>query len=127
MAFSLSSIGDWVKTEMWLRKLSKDYYLQILDEKAKEGVEALRAATPKRTGKTANSWTYTVKHTDATTTIVWENTNLTSQGDPVAILLQFGHGTGTGGYVQGQDYINPALQPVFDDIVDAVCKVVKEL
>lgn len=127
MAFRFRTIGTWKKTLEWLRKLDEEDYLKILDGLAQKGIQALRAATPRDTGRTAESWTYEIKREDGKTTIIWKNTNVTYQGDPVAILLQYGHGTGTGGYVVGRDYINPAIKPVFDDISEEVAKVVNSL
>ena len=111
-------------TGKWLNKLSRKDHLKELDKYARQGVEALASATPVRTGLTAASWTYTIEHSSSQTSIYWMNTNVTHQGQPIAILLQYGHGTGTGGYVMGQDYINPAMKSVFDDIADGVWKVV---
>lgn len=86
----------------------------------------MSSATPKDSGETASSWNYKIETANGRTSISWYNTNLTKDGDPIAILLQYGHGTGTGGYVQGRDYINPAIQPIFDNIADQVWKVVTE-
>lgn len=122
-----SKIGEWKKTREWLRKLDEEAYLKILDSCGERGVRALAAATPVDTGRTAASWSYRVERDSTHTVISWHNDHLTSQGDPVAILLQYGHGTGTGGYVQGRDYINPAIRPVFDDISDEVWKAVQSL
>ena len=113
--------GDWKNT---LDYLSKDHMANIdnlLDEYAKKGVEALSAATPVRTGKTASSWSYNIykKHNGAI--IEWVNTN-SHKGKNIAILIQYGHGTGWGGYVPGIDYINPALRPIFDELTGVVWK-----
>lgn len=108
----------------WLTGLSKGDYLDVLDKCGKKGVEALQAATPVRTGLTAASWSYDVNRSRTHTTITWSNANVTRDGHPIAIMLQLGHGTGTGGYVVGRDYINPAMKPVFDEIEDEVWKVV---
>ena len=88
------------------------------------GVEALQANTPVRTGLTAASWTYEIERSQGRTSIYWVNNNVTNQGQPIAILLQYGHGTGTGGYVIGRDYINPSMKSVFDEIEDGVWRVV---
>ncbi len=114
------------KTEKYLEKLQRKEYFDVLDRLGQEGVSALSSATPVRTGKTASSWTYEVNVGSGKTTICWINDNVTRDGDPIAILLQYGHGTGTGGYVVGQDYINPAIRPVFDNIADTVWKAVVE-
>lgn len=107
----------------WLNRLEKKEYLEILDRCAKEGISALEANTPVRTGLTAASWSYEIEQTSTHTTIHWKNTNVTRDGQPIAILLQYGHGTGTGGYVVGIDYINPAMKHVFDSISKQVWEV----
>lgn len=96
--------------------LDRDY-LNVLDQFGKIGVEALSASTPVDSGETAQSWTYEIERTRDRTTISWLNTN-TNEGVNIALILQYGHGTGTGGYVQGRDYINPAMRPVFDKIAE---------
>lgn len=125
--FSLKYKQQGPKTEKYLEKLQRKDYLRILNSCAEKGVQALANATPKRTGKTAASWSYEISSGGGMTTIYWKNDNVTRDGDPIAIMLQYGHGTGTGGYVVGRDYINPAIQPVFDNIADEVWKVVTEL
>ena len=95
----------------------------VLDRYGRQGVAALQMYTPKDSGETANSWKYEIFNLG----IAWSNTNVTSNGTPVAILLQYGHGTKNGGYVQGRDYINPALQPIFDEIADNCWKEVENL
>lgn len=95
----------------------------VLDRYGRQGVAALQMYTPKDSGETANSWKYEIFNLG----IAWSNTNVTSNGTPIAILLQYGHGTKNGGYVQGRDYINPALQPIFDEIADNCWKEVENL
>ena len=95
----------------------------VLDRYGRQGVAALQMYTPKDSGETANSWKYEIFNFG----IAWSNTNVTGNGTPVAILLQYGHGTKNGGYVQGRDYINPALQPIFDEIADNCWKEVENL
>ena len=95
----------------------------VLDKYGRQGVAALQMYTPKDSGETANSWKYEIFNLG----IAWSNTNVTDNGTPVAILLQYGHGTKNGGYVQGRDYINPALQPIFDEIADNCWKEVENL
>lgn len=107
--------GNYNGVRKFLNHISNADYLNILDDYGKLGVAALQAYTPKDTGLTANSWTYEIEHNEETTKIAWYNTNI-QNGMPIAIMLQYGHGTGTGGYVQGVDYINPAMQPIFDAI-----------
>lgn len=90
-------------------------YVNLLEKYAIKGVEALSLATPEDTGKTAASWTYDIRRTSSGLAIVWRNTNIVN-GVPIAVILQYGHATGTGGYVEGRDYINPAIRPIFDKI-----------
>lgn len=109
--------GSFDKTEKFLKKNLKldDAAKRILVKYAERGLVALKAATPVDTGKTANSWYYEIESQNGTTKIVWKNSNIVN-GIPIAIILQYGHETGTGGYVQGLDYINPALKSVFESI-----------
>ena len=115
------------KTEKYLEKLMRKDHFKVLEKLAQEGVSALAEATPKDTGKTAASWSYEIVLEGTTVSIYWINDNVTRDGDPIAILLQYGHGTGTGGYVVGRDYINPAIRPVFDNIADEVWEVMTGL
>ena len=113
--------GGWDRTESFLKRAIRLNIAQRLQAAAAEGIAALAAATPKESGLTANSWTAEVTIGANGFTIEWQNTHVVS-GVPIAIILQYGHGTGTGGYVQGRDYINPAIQPVFDKIADEIWK-----
>ena len=113
--------GNYNSLRKFLNRITDKNYLNILDQYGQEGVEALRAATPKDTGLTASSWEYEIVHTEDTTRISWYNTNV-NDGVPIAIILQYGHGTGTGGFVQGIDYINPAMKPIFEKISNEVWK-----
>lgn len=123
---SFTTGGSTRKTKTFLDRLgSQDFYSGI-ESLAQRGVAALRAATPVDSGLTAASWSYEIKVTNSSATITWLNTNV-NNGVNVAILLQYGHGTGTGGYVSGRDYINPAIQPIFDSISDEVWKKVTSL
>jgi hypothetical protein len=115
--------GSTKRTEAFLRKMSKGGLFNSLDASAREGVSALIAGTPVDSGLAADSWNYEIENTRNSVTIKWTNNDV-ENGFPVAIMLQYGHGTGTGGYVQGQDYINPAMKPVFDRIADQVWKAV---
>lgn len=117
--------GDHSKTKKWLDRLKHQKFLNNLEKYGQWGVDALAEATPKRTGKTAASWGYTITRKGHTVEIVWTNSNK-SEGENIALLIQTGHGTGRGTYVQGRDYINPALQPIFDKIADAAWKEVTE-
>lgn len=119
----VTSSGSFKKTFNFLDSMSRNDIFRSLDRYGREGVSALAAATPVDTGLTASSWTYEITKSGNSYTIIWRNTN-TVDGRPVAILIQYGHGTGTGGYVQGRDYINPVIQPLFDRIADDVWKAV---
>ena len=110
--------GDFSKTTNFLRKASKIDIRRILDKYGRLGVSALAAATPVESGLTASSWDYVIEVSRSSATITWTNSHI-NKGVPIAIILQYGHGTGTGGWVQGRDYINPAIQPIFDDIADS--------
>jgi hypothetical protein len=123
MRVSINAKGDLKRTKDFLLKMSKGDLFRNLDGLAQEGVAALSAATPKDSGGTANSWSYEVKVGLRSSTITWMNTH-TENGFPVALMLQYGHGTGTGGWVSGRDYINPTIKPVFDKIADEAWKVV---
>ena len=119
--------GSTKRTENFVQALKQRKEFKVLDACAKKGVEALRVNTPKDSGLTAASWDYEISVGSDTTTIVWTNSNIVNGWFPVAIMLQLGHGTGTGGYVQGVDYINPAIKPVFDEIANTVWEVVRSL
>ena len=115
--------GGFTKTERFLNRMKRREYLTVLDEFGRDGVQALRNATPVDSGATAEAWDYEIKRTRNYTEIVWTNSNI-NDGVPIAVILQYGHGTGTGGYVQGRDYINSAIRPVFDKIAEKAWKVV---
>lgn len=115
--------GGFTKTERFLNRMKRREYLNVLDEFGRDGVQALRNATPVDSGATAEAWDYEIKRTRNYTEIVWTNSNI-NDGVPIAVVLQYGHGTGTGGYVQGRDYINPAIRPIFDKIAEKAWKVV---
>lgn len=109
--------GDFSKTFRFLRKLKQKKFIKKLNEYGRMGVEALSAATPVRSGLTAASWGYILEYNGDNVSIIWTNTN-NNHGVYIAVLLQYGHGTRNGGYVVGRDYINPAMQPVFDKIAE---------
>lgn len=113
--------GNLKKTTKFLERTLKGDYLKNLDKFGREGVAALALATPVDTGKTAESWGYRIEKTSDGTKIVWTNSNV-NKGINIAIILQYGHGTRNGGYVQGRDYINPAIRPIFDKIADDAWK-----
>ena len=121
MRYEWTHTGDWSKTQKFLNRIIGKKYLNILSEYGQKGVAALSAATPADTGKTATSWNYEIVQSTGQTEIHWINSNV-NKGVNIAIILQYGHGTGTGGYVQGRDYINPALRPVFDEMADSIWK-----
>lgn len=118
------SKGNFRKTESFLKRLLKGDIFSDLDRYGQMGVEALSESTPIDTGLTAKSWQYRIINDTNRPGIEWYNTN-TVNGTPVAIMIQYGHGTGTGGYVNGRDYINPAMRPIFDKIADEIWKKVK--
>ena len=122
----VTSQGDFSKTQKFLAKLARPNIIERLKAYGSMGVDALSAATPKDSGKTAGSWGYEVKQSGKTYLIIWTNTNVV-QGVPIAVILQYGHGTGTGGYVKGRDYINPAIQPIMNRIAEDVWKVVSSV
>ena len=107
--------GDFSTVTSWMERLKEILKLGKLDRYGREGVNALQSATPVDSGLTASSWTYEIQNDGESATIEWHNTNV-NKGVNIAIILQMGHGTRNGGYVQGRDYINPAIQPVFDKI-----------
>lgn len=113
--------GDFGKTESFLNRAAKGDISPQIEAYGNLGVQALQAATPMDSGETARSWYYEVKRKPGQIRIIWKNSHIV-KGVPIAIILQYGHGTGTGGYVQGRDYINPAIQPVFDQIVKEIEK-----
>jgi hypothetical protein len=110
--------GNLKKTYRFLEKASKQEFYNKLEAYGREGVQALASATPIDSGETAQSWGYEITRTKDSVTITWTNSNVID-GVPVAILLQYGHGTRNGGYVQGRDYINPAIRPIFDKIAES--------
>lgn len=118
--------GDFSKLTNYLERVKEAAKLGVLDKYGQEGVAALSSATPVDTGRTANSWSYKVEHQNGSSSINFYNSNY-NNGVNIAIILQYGHGTGTGGWVAGRDYINPAIQPVFDKIADEAWKEVTKL
>lgn len=117
--------GSFKNTEDFLKRMQKQTEFDSLELYAQQGVNALKSVTPRDTEKTANSWSYRITKSKGKIKIEWLNSNITSEGTPVVILLQYGHGTGTGGYVRGQDFINPAIKPIFDEIEENVWKEVQ--
>lgn len=123
---SFKQKGDFSKTEKFLKKSFGRDYIDVLEKYAQQGVAALSAATPIDSGRTAVSWEYEIIQNDSSISIVWKNTNV-NKGVNIALILQYGHGTRNGGYVSGRDYINPALQPIFDKMADAAWKEVTSI
>ena len=113
--------GSFQNVEKFFNRIRGKEYLNVLNRYGQAGVEALSASTPTDSGMTARSWYYTIDHSGTTTTISWGNSNV-HEGANIAILLQYGHGTGTGGYVRGFDYINPAMRPIFEKLAAEVWK-----
>lgn len=113
--------GDYKKTKQYLNKLLSLSLDQVADEYGKRGVQALSDATPLESGDTASSWDYEIVNDGDSLSIFWTNSNV-NDGVVIAVILQYGHGTGTGGYVEGIDYINPALRPIFQGFADELWK-----
>lgn len=119
---SFTVSGKWAKTERFLNEAAEGKNIDhILNHYGQIGVDVLSNNTPKLTGLTASSWGYEIEKTQGKTSIVFTNSNI-NRGVNIAIILQYGHGTRNGGYVEGIDYINPALQPIFNQIVDDIWK-----
>lgn len=118
--------GDFSKLTRYFNGVKKASKVDVLDKYGKEGVAALASATPVESGQTASSWNYEITRGGGTAKIAFYNSNV-NKGVNIAIILQYGHGTGTGGWVQGRDYINPAAQPIFDKIIEEAWKEVTKL
>lgn len=114
--------GDFSKTTTFLKKLQQQKYRNALSKYAEEGLTALQSATPEDTGVTANSWSYKIEVSRSKLIIRWINDNVTTSGVPVVILLQYGHGTTGGTFVEGKDFINPVMKPIFDKISNNIWK-----
>ena len=109
--------GDFSKSTRFLERIKEFVHLSDFDKYGRKGVEALASATPVDSGNTANSWYYKITNEKGSVTISFHNSNI-QNGVPIAVILQYGHGTRNGGWVVGRDYINPAIQPIFDQIVN---------
>ena len=118
---SVTCKGNFKKADNWLKKLLRRDYKSLMKKYAEEGVEALKNNTPIDTGNTAASWSYEIIQNDDGIIISWNNSNVQDYVN-IALILQYGHGTWTGGWVEGIDYINPALQPIFDKMANAAWK-----
>lgn len=123
---SVKHKGDFSKVTRYLKKVNSAAKVADLNQFGKEGVAALASATPVDSGKTASSWRYEIKRSKGSASISFYNSNV-QKGVPIAIILQYGHGTRNGGWVQGRDYINPAIQPIFDKITEKAWKEVTKL
>lgn len=123
---SFTHKGDFSKTNKFLKRAKRIVRVSDLDKYAKKGVEALVSATPIDSGLTRDSWNYEIIINQGSITINFINTNV-NDGVPIAIILQYGHATGNGGWVEGRDYINPAIQPIFDEIVKDIWREVTNL
>ena len=123
---SFSHKGDFSKLTGFLERAKGIVHLSALDRYGRRGVSALASATPVESGETAASWSYEIQNGEGTASITFTNSNV-NNGVPIAIILQYGHGTGTGGWVEGRDYINPAIQPIFDEIVEEAWMEVAQL
>ena len=117
--------GDFKNLTSFLERSKEVFNLGILDKYGRQGVAALQASTPKDTGKTAESWYYKINRNNGIVSLSFHNSN-ENKGVPIAIILQYGHATGNGGYVEGTDYINPALKPVFEKMANEAWKEVKK-
>lgn len=117
--FSITTRGNYNRTKKFLQKIEDQDYYKRIESYAERGRKALADATPKKTGKTANSWEYEIRRSNSGLRINYYNTNL-NNGVNIAIILQYGHGTGWGGYVEGKDYINPAIKPIFDQLAEDI-------
>ena len=118
--------GDFSKFTRFLERAKETVRIGDLDRYGREGVVALASATPVDSGTTAASWYYEIQQGPGSVTITFNNSHI-NKGVPIAIILQYGHGTGTGGWVQGRDYINPAIQPIFDKIANDAWREVTKL
>ena len=118
--------GDFSKLTKYFERVKEAAKIGVLDKYGREGVAALASATPVESGKTANSWYYEIKRQNGSVSLEFNNSNI-NQGVPIAVILQYGHGTGTGGWVQGRDYINPAIRPIFDKIAEDAWKEVTKI
>lgn len=107
--------GNFKATEAFLKKMKRKDFAEILKQYGQKGVDALSAATPVDTGLTASSWSYEIEYGANASKIIWSNSNIVD-GVPIVLMLQYGHGTRNGGYVQGRDFINPAIRPILDEI-----------
>lgn len=126
MSITFSEKGSFNNTERWLARLKSEQVFSILSKYGAQGVAALASATPKESGITAGSWSYSIVQRPGYYSIRWHNSHEVN-GTPLVVLLQYGHGTGTGGYVQGRDFIMPAIRPIFEQITLEAMREVSKL
>ena len=119
---TIRSKGSFSRSKRLLKKMSQTEIEKSLAAYGERGVELLSSATPIRSGLTANSWSYEIENSSGSARIVWTNSNIVGEKYNLAILIQYGHGTGTGGYVTGIDYINPTLRPLFEEMANSIWK-----
>ena len=118
--------GDFKKTEAFFKRDREKRLMAVLDRLGQRGVDALSAATPVRTGKTAASWRYVVLKSGDRISLQWHNGNTTKNGDNIVVLLVRGHGTRDGHYIPGNDFVTPAIEPIFKEIADEAWAEVKK-
>lgn len=119
---TMRSKGSFSRSRKFLKKMSQTNIEKLLAAYGERGVALLSSATPIRSGLTANSWSYEIENSNGSARIVWTNLNIVGEKYNLAVLIQYGHGTGTGGYVSGIDYINPALRPLFEEMANSIWK-----
>lgn len=118
---SVTQKGDFKRTDRFLHRIIQRYYMQRMRHYGEKGVNALREATPKDSGETAASWSYEIVEEPGRTAIYWRNSHVVN-GTNIAVILQYGHGTRNGGFVEGTDYINPAIRPIFEEMAQEAWK-----
>ena len=123
---TITQKGSFKNTERYLARLKTAELYAVLGKYGSLGVNALSNATPTESGLTAASWSYTIEQRTGYYSIRWHNSHI-EDGIPIAVILQYGHGTGTGGYVQGRDYIMPAIRPIFDQMANEAWKEVTRI
>lgn len=126
LTFSVKQKGNFFKTETFLKRAISRAYLHVLDKYAKEGVRVLSSITPVNTGLTAASWDYEITKEDGVVKVIWKNYNVQKYVN-IALILQYGHATRSGSWYEGYDYINPAIQPIFDKIAESAWKEVIDI
>lgn len=119
---TIRSKGSFSRSKRLLKKMSQTEIEKTLAAYGERGVVLLSSATPVRSGLTANSWSYEIENSGGSARIVWTNSNIVGEKYNLAVLIQYGHGTGTGGYVTGIDYINPTLRPLFEEMANSIWK-----